>query len=85
MNETKLEPVILLLFIGMVFFTAMLFTAEHYFPMDGQMFQVIAGLLTGFSGAFFMRVKPKSAANSNDDPVDTNPSNGVTDEKKLQS
>ena len=59
MNETKLEPVVLLLFIGMVIFAGLLFVSEKFFPMDGQIFQVIAGLLTGFSGAFFMRVKPK--------------------------
>lgn len=60
MNENKLEPVVRLLFIGMVIFAALLFVSEKFFPMDGQMFQVIAGLLTGFSGAFFMRVKPKN-------------------------
>lgn len=58
-DKDKVEPVIILLFIGMIFFTGMLFCAEKWFPADGQMFQVVAGLLTGFSGAFFMRVKPK--------------------------
>lgn len=54
----------MLLFVGMIFFTGMLFAAEKWFPADGQMFQVVAGLLTGFSGAFFMRVKPKQEAGS---------------------
>jgi hypothetical protein len=58
--ERKVEPVVLLLFVGMVVFTVALFACETYFPNDGQMFQVVAGLLTGFSGAFFMRVKPST-------------------------
>lgn len=65
--QGKLEPVIALLFVGMIFFTAMLFAAEKWFPNDGQMFQVVAGLLTGFSGAFFMRVKPKATEHPEDD------------------
>lgn len=59
--EGKLEPIVLLLFVGMIFFTGMLFACEHFFQNDGQMFQVVASLLTGFSGAFFMRIKPQSA------------------------
>jgi hypothetical protein len=34
---------------------------EKAFPNDGQIFQVISGLVTGFAGAFFMRVKPQSS------------------------
>ena len=64
-DKDKVEPVVLLLFIGMVFFTLMLFISERFFMQDGQMFQVIAGLLTGFSGAFFMRVKPKQNEQGN--------------------
>ena len=58
-EESKVEPVLLLLFGGIVFFTLMLFVSERFFPMDGQIFQVISGLLTGFGGAFMMRVKPR--------------------------
>jgi hypothetical protein len=59
-QANKVEPVVVLLFLGMVFFTFMLFASEKWFPSDGQMFQVVAGLLSGFSGAFFMRIKPRS-------------------------
>lgn len=54
----KVDPVLYLLFVGMVFFTFILIGSEHYFMSDGQMFQVIAGLLAGFSGAFFGRITP---------------------------
>lgn len=64
MNEDKVEPVVYLLFAGMVVFAILLFVSEKIFPSDGQMFQVIAGMLTGFSGAFFMRVKPKDGGPS---------------------
>lgn len=57
----KLEPIVLLLFAAMIFFTGALFAAEKWYPNDGQIFQVVSGLLTGISGAFLMRVKPQSA------------------------
>jgi hypothetical protein len=47
-----MDPVLKLLLVGILFFTAALFYCEHRFPSDGQIFQVIAGLLTGFGGAF---------------------------------
>ncbi len=59
--EHKLEPIVLLLFVGMLFWTGMLFICQKFYPDDGQIFQVISGLLTGFSGAFFMRIKPRGA------------------------
>lgn len=45
----KLDPKLKLL--AMVVFTllACLFYCEHMFPKDGQMFQAVYGLLTGFS------------------------------------
>lgn len=53
----QIDPILMLLFSGILFFTGILFISEHYYPMDGQIFQVISGLLTGFSGAFFMGIK----------------------------
>ena len=60
--SAKIEPVVLLLACLMLMFTLALFVSNKMFPMDGQMFQVIAGLLSGISGAFMMRVKPKQDA-----------------------
>lgn len=57
----KVEPIVLLPFGAMVFFTGCLFAAEKWFNSDGQIFQVISGLLTGIAGAFLMRVKPSNA------------------------
>lgn len=56
--DGKLEPILLLLFAAMIFFTATVFIAEHFYPNDGQLFQVVSNLLSGISGAFLMRVKP---------------------------
>ena len=57
-NRTEpIEPIMYMLFGGMVFFTAILIGIEVWFKDDGQVFQVVAGLLTGFSGAFFGRLK----------------------------
>jgi hypothetical protein len=60
-RAVKLEPVLILLAVLVICFTVALFVAEKAFPNDGQIFQVISGLVTGFSGALLMRVKPRSA------------------------
>jgi hypothetical protein len=52
------DRVLLLLFLGVIIFTGILFAAEVWFMQDSQMFQVVAGILTGFTGAFFGRMKP---------------------------
>jgi len=60
MKSPEIEPIILLLAALLIFFTAALFVSEKLFPQDGQIFQVISGLLTGIGGALMMRVKPPS-------------------------
>ncbi len=65
-KSEPLEPVLILLSGLMIFFTAMIFVAEHFFASDGQIFQVISGLLTGISGAFLMRIKPRGPASPGD-------------------
>jgi len=50
----------MLLFAGICIFTCVMFTSEHYFHDDGQLFQVTSNLVAGFSGAFFTRLKPQT-------------------------
>lgn len=57
-HSEKIDPVLYLIFGGMVFFTFVLIGVEHFFMQDAQVFQVVAGILTGFTGAFFARMKP---------------------------
>ncbi len=52
----------------MILFSVVLIFCEHYFPMDGQIFQVFSGLLTGISGAFLMRIKPRGTEPGVDPP-----------------
>jgi hypothetical protein len=54
----RIEPITLLMFAAVVFFTLLLIAVSKWSPEDGQTFQVISGLLTGFGGAFLGRVKP---------------------------
>ena len=61
MKPEPLEPILKMLAALMIFFTAMLFISERFFTSDGQIFQVISGLLTGISGAFLMRIKPRAS------------------------
>ncbi len=63
----KLEPVLYLLAFLVLVFTGCLFASEHWFPNDGQIFQVVSNLLSGFGGALLMRVKP--AGKPGEDPV----------------
>ena len=59
MSKDGLEPMLLMLCAMVVFFTMILFAAEKFFGSDAQLFQVVAGLLSGFGGALLMRVKPR--------------------------
>ena len=52
-----MEPIDMLLFIGMMVFSVIIFVCNVMFPMDGQIFQVYSGVLGGFTGAFFARLK----------------------------
>lgn len=58
-NDSKVDPILWMLFAGMFMFAGVLIFIEYAFKDDGQLFQVFSGMLTAFSGAFFMRVKPK--------------------------
>jgi hypothetical protein len=58
-QDWRIDPNLLLLFAGLIFFTAVLIFVELKFQNDGQVFQVIAGLITGFAGCFFGRMDPK--------------------------
>lgn len=58
-NGYKMDPVLYLLSILVVFFVVSLFASEKWFPNDGQIFQVISSLVAGFSGALLVRVKPQ--------------------------
>ncbi len=55
--DGKIEPIVLFLFFGIVFFSGVILLCEHFYPMDGQLFQVFTGILGNFTGALFMRVK----------------------------
>lgn len=54
----RIEPVLYLLALLVLVFTACLFISERFYPNDGQIFQVVSNLLSGFGGALLMRVKP---------------------------
>lgn len=56
----RVDFVLILLFAGMFLFTILLLIVEKIFPMDGQIFQIMAGLVTAFSGAFFGRILPST-------------------------
>ena len=66
----NLDAIDMLLFLGIVLFTALIMVIAKFYPNDGQTFQVVSGLLTGFAGAFLARIKP------NPDPSAT--TNGTT-------
>jgi hypothetical protein len=59
-DKDHVEPILVLLAVMMMFLLVAMFFSEHFFPNDGQMFQVVCGLLTGISGAFLGRIKPPS-------------------------
>lgn len=54
----QLDHVLYLLAAMVIFFTVLLFVSAKFLTNDGQTFQVVSGLLTGFAGALLGRVKP---------------------------
>jgi hypothetical protein len=62
----KVEPIILLLFIGLFLTLIALFVVQAFWPNDGEVFTAVAGVLGGFSGAFFGRINPQKAAQTED-------------------
>ena len=72
MDLKNIDAIDKLLFLGILIFTALLMIEAKFYATDGQTFQVISGLLTGFSGAFLARIKPKqdsSTTISNDTSI----------------
>lgn len=61
MNNTpwRLDPVLLLLVSVMFIFTAIILFVEFKFKDDVQLFQLMGGILTTASGAFFGRLIPE--------------------------
>jgi hypothetical protein len=58
-NKLGLEPIIVMLFIGVFAAMGVTIYCEHMFKDDGQMFQVASGLVVAFSSALFSRMKPR--------------------------
>jgi hypothetical protein len=75
-SDPKVEPVepIIWLLSGMILVLLIaLFVDEIFFSSDGQIFQVIAGLVSGVTGAFLARIKPanKTDSHTSDTPTTT--------------
>lgn len=74
----KMDPILQLLFIGMIFFALLLVAVDKFFASDGQMFQVIANVLSGFVGAFFAKIKTDPSASTTDTVAHTLPTSSPT-------
>lgn len=61
-QDWRVEPILLLLFAGIILSAISLILVKAFIPGDGQLFQVVASVLSSFVGAFFLRVNPKSMA-----------------------
>lgn len=57
-----------------IFFALVLIAIDKLFPNEGQVFQVIANLTSGFAGAFFHALSPSSNGNKGPAPVTSIPS-----------
>lgn len=66
--EGKIEAVVGLLFVGVMLTLLLLFAAEKLFPNDGQIFQVVSGVITTFLGALAAKIDPRKGPPSVDHP-----------------
>lgn len=75
-NKYGLEPVLVLLFAGMIIYTLIVLGVAIFMPKDGQTFQLLTGVLGAFVGAFFGRINPqqnqKAAATDPQNPLGLN-------------
>ena len=78
----QLEPVLFLLSGMVVLFTLLLFISEKMFPNDGQIFQILGNLVSGFAGALLMRVKPRTQDDEQDKASQTTILKQITTEPK---
>jgi|HubBroStandDraft_6_1064221.scaffolds.fasta_scaffold536205_2 hypothetical protein len=58
-TSEKLDPVLLLLLAGIIFFALTLFAVDIWFKQDQALFSVLSSLVSGFAGSFFTRLRPK--------------------------
>lgn len=56
--KSSIDPVDRLLFTAILIFVALLVGVSKVSPNDGQTFQVLSSLLSGFAGAFLARITP---------------------------
>jgi hypothetical protein len=57
--KESFDYVLILLFFGIFLSAALVFVVKVWWSNDGQLFQVMAGILAAFSGSFFTRLKPR--------------------------
>ncbi len=57
-TKQSVDSVDQLLLGGIVFFVLLMILVSVWEPNDGQTFQVLTGLVTGFTAAFLARLKP---------------------------
>ena len=57
-QQGKIEPIVMLLFSGMIFFTIMLVVVDRLFPMETQAFDVIRDVITTLLGALILKINP---------------------------
>lgn len=76
--EGKIEAVVGLLFVGVMIGLVFLFVAERWFPNDGQIFQVVSGVVTTFLGALAAKIDPRKATGTTGTTVDHSQSVSTT-------
>ena len=62
--SVRQDRITLLLLGATVFFAILLVVVDKLFPNEGQVFQVLANLTSGFAGAFFTRIQPATTTHA---------------------
>lgn len=81
-ENNRLDAVVILLTGLVMFFSGVLIWIAVYLKSDGQTFQIIASLVTGFSGALLMRIKPRGSKDGDDIVLPGPPSRLTVNENK---
>lgn len=75
-----IDPILKLLTALVILFAFLLIAVAKWMSSDGQTFQILSSLVSGFAGALLLRIKPREAADK--DPIPGVQRDTVTVEKQ---
>ena len=65
---SSIDPILKMLVGLVIFFSLLLIAVARFMSSDGQTFQILSSLVSGFAGALLLRIKPRDASDKDVQP-----------------